>query len=174
METMEKRQTLVEISKDFMKFDATLDDLDGNIEDPTLQAALSTWFNTIEDDMNRKVDDYTAYIRHLELCVAARREESERLMKRVHTDENTCKFLKDRLKETFESLGIKKAGIKRTAAVQANGGLLPLEVAGNIPDAFMYQPPPEIDNGAIREALKQNVELSFAKLGERGTHLRIR
>ena len=157
-----------------------LDELLANAENPdspeifdAIQRALA-----LQDERERKVDAYCSLIAELTARGAARKAEAERLYLNAQRQENAVKSLKFRLLESFKTLGIKKLETdKFTVSVCANGGLVPLELAPNLDPATLPEEFQHVmispDTGAIRAALA-TTELSFAKLGERGQHVRIK
>lgn len=173
-----KKRTLLDISDDMATLNDLLFEAGGDVSDPQVEQYVAEWMEEIDNDFNTKVDNYCTFIRQLELESAARKEEAERLLKRVKADENTVKSLKWRLKSVMEQRGLKKAGGKRTASVVPNGGKVPVEIDDNVnPEAL----PPRfqkvtvtLNKDAVRDALAEGEELQFARFGLPGTHLRIR
>ena len=96
-------------------------------------------------------------------------------------DLNNAKRLKHRVKLFLETHGLPKLQTEHfKLAIQQNGGVVPLVVPGdwkedpaNAPEAFQRRVI-ELDNEAIREAIRNDEETHGAHLGERGNHLRIR
>lgn len=168
--------TLIQVSADLQAFLDLLDETGGEMTKESNQI-LEAWFAEVNDAFAAKADGYCGVIRELELRIAARREEAERLTKRVKTDENTVRHLKSRLKEFMDHHRIKKAETRRyTVSVQANGGLLPLDIsipATELPTAFQLVKV-EADTEAIRAALGRGEKIDGVVQIERGTHLRIR
>lgn len=91
------------------------------------------------------------------------------------TLENNMIRLNDYMKMCMENAGIKEieTHMHRFKIVK-NGGKLPLKIDGGVPENFIKtevkQSP---DKDKIREALENGEVLTFASLGERGTHLKI-
>jgi hypothetical protein len=171
-------RTLLEIADDMVAFYAAVEaavDEGGEIA-PEAEAALDAWFAELSQDRDKKVDAYAALIREWTLRAAARREEMERLAKRVKADENAAKRLKERLKFFMESQGLDKIETKRfRVSVAKNGGKLPLELTvrpEQLPMDFQLSQV-IVDEQRLRKALEDGREVPGAKLGERGTHLRI-
>jgi hypothetical protein len=170
--------TLLEIDRKLIAFHEFLEEAageDGELT-PEVEAALDTWFAELTGELTDKIDAYAALIREWTLRAAARREEMERLAQRVKADENAAKRLKERLKWYLESRGQGKIETKRfRVAVAKNGGKLPLDVS--VPPE---QLPMEfqaikiiVNEPTLRHALETGCEVPGARLGERGTHLRI-
>jgi hypothetical protein len=158
-----------------------LDELLATCEDPNapeifdaIQRALA-----LQDERERKVDAYCSLIAEINARGAARKAEAERLYLSAQVSENAVKRLKNSLLESFKTLGIKKLETERfTVTVANNGGVLPLELAPNLDPRELPEPFKKIivapDNEKIRAALEAKQELPFAKLGERGQHVRIK
>jgi hypothetical protein len=70
----------------------------------------------------------------------------------------------------LEAKGVKKTG---SFSICKNGGLAPIEFVGKATEDFIrYEP--KVDLGKVRQSLEQGNDLSFAKLKERGQHLRVK
>ncbi len=157
-----------------------LDELLASAENPdspeifeAIQRALA-----LQDERERKVDAYCSLIAELTARGAARKAEAERLYLNAQRQETAAKSLKFRLLESFKTLGIRKLETdKFTVSVCANGGLVPLELAPNLDPATLPEDFQRVtvtpDTEAIRAALETG-PLDFAKLGERGSHVRIK
>lgn len=142
-----------------------------------VEAELNRMFADVESARDQKVDAYCALIREKELRAAARKEESERLQKRVKIDTNQVDFLKSRLKQFFQEHGLKKLETERfTVSIANNGGRLPITIdvePQQLPVAFQrVSIAPDIDK--IYKALEAGEDLLFVTKGERGSHLRIK
>lgn len=156
-----------------------LDNLLASAEDPddpaifdAIQRALS-----LHDEREAKVDAYCCLIAEINARAEARKAEAARLAENARVSENTVKRLKLRLLESFNAMGIGKLETERfTVSIARNGGLVPLEMDDvdptTLPEQFQ-KVTVSVDNAAVREALK-TTDLPFAKLGERGQHVRIK
>lgn len=157
-----------------------LDELLATCEDPNapvifdaIQRALA-----LQDERERKVDAYCSLIAEITARMAARKAEAERLYMSAKVSENAVVRLKTALLESFKILGIKKLETERfTVTVAGNGGMLPLIVDPLLNPETLPKELQRVtitaDNEKIRAAL-EIAPLPFAKLGERGTHLRIK
>src|SRR5437773_810792 len=120
--------TLIEISQDLVAFKSLLDECDTEIT-PEIEQAIEAWFAELDASSKDKLDNYAALIRELTLRAAARKEEKERLAKRIAVDENTVSRLKERLKMFMEIQGIRSIEMHRYKLAVANtGGHVPLKV----------------------------------------------
>lgn len=168
--------SLIAISDDLQAFLDLLDETGGELTKESNQV-LEAWFAEVNDAFADKADGYCGVIRELELRIAARREEAERLTRRYRTDENTVRHLKSRLRDYMEHFGIKKQETRRyTVSVQANGGPPGVDVsipAKELPPQFQ-RVTVAADTEAIRSALAKGERIDGVVLQERGSHLRIR
>ncbi len=169
---------LFDIGEDLLAIDGLIDDLDGDISDPAVDAALGMWLNESETEEGVKLDGYAGYIRQLEHEADVAKAEAEEYRRRAQTRENRVAWLKARLIQHLQRTGRTKVATAtgRTVAVQSNGGRRPVTFielfdADSIPIEFTKR---VVDDEAIRAALEAGQELNFAHLGERGVHLRIK
>ena len=122
-----------------------------------------------------KMDDYAVVMTHLEGRAAMIRNEIDRLKAMEMVVTNHQKRMKAHLLRVMEDM-LHQTKIKtdlHTFTVCRNGGKQPMEITGEVPDNYrkiVY----EIDNDKIRADLENGVELPFAHLNERGTHLMIK
>lgn len=122
-----------------------------------------------------KMDDYAVVMTHLEGRAAMIHNEIDRLKAMEMVVTNHQKRMKAHLLRVMEDT-LHQTKIKtdlHTFTVCRNGGKQPMEITGEVPDNYrkiVY----EIDNDKIRADLENGVELPFAHLNERGTHLMIK
>ena len=100
--------TLLEITDNMVVLDDLIQECGGNMEDPQIEEAISTWISEMQDDLDNKVDNYAAFITELKARSATRKAEADRLAARARTDSSTAAFLANRLKIALTELGIKK------------------------------------------------------------------
>ena len=169
------KKTLLEISEDLLALGALLDECPEE-PSPEALAELERWFAELGEARDQKLDNYCALIREHELLAVARRAEIDRLQKHVNAHDSIVRRLKDRLKLFLEAQRLSRIQTKRfPIAVVGNGGLAPLQIdvpAEKLPPEFQAR---EVkpDCAAIRAALAAGVSVEGARLGPRGTHLRI-
>lgn len=121
-----------------------------------------------------KVEGWCKVIKNLDAEAKALKEESKRLQGRQKTIENNIDRMKSALMESLKATGKTEAGGLLKAKIQKNGGLLPVIVDDvEIPEEFQ-KVTIEANKEAIRDALEQGKELSFARYGERGESIRIK
>jgi hypothetical protein len=167
--------SLLEISEDLVAFRQLLEEADGEIT-PENEQAIEAWFADLGEMRDAKLDAYAALISEWTLRAAARRQEKERLERRICADENNVKRLKNRLKLFMEAQGETKIETRRyRISISNNGGKQPVEVSAapsSLPACFQ-KITIEPDVEAIREALVQGQTIDGCKLLPRGTNLRI-
>ena len=121
-----------------------------------------------------KVEGWCKVIKNLDAEAKALKEEAKRLQGRQKTIENNIDRMKAALMESLKATGKIEAGGLLKAKIQKNGGLLPVIVDDvEIPEEFQ-KITIEANKEAIRDALDQGKELSFARYGERGESIRIK
>lgn len=176
-------KSLWEIGADMRALEETIIEADGDISDEETEKIIDGWFAEIGAERDLKLDNYAAFIKMLEARAAVRKAEAQRIMALAAPDENLAARLKARLKEFFENHvgdGEKIDTARFKISLVNNGGALPV-----ILDEQIVAHPEEIPEGyrrvvfqadlnAIREALNNGEELDFARLGERGRHIRIK
>jgi hypothetical protein len=177
--TVATRRTLFDISSDLLALDALLEEIGGDVSDPTVAATIDAWFSELAYDESRKLESWVGYVRQLEMEAAAAREESERFLVKARVRESRMAWLKDRMKAYLESSGRTKVTTEagRTLMVQKNGGKAPLTLEPVDLDAVpveLVRVRRELDMEAVRSALEAGQRLAFASLAERGTHLRVK
>ncbi len=169
--------TLIEIGDEFAALQTLVEeaaDNDGELT-PDHDAAFTQWFAELGEQRDRKLDGYASLIREHELRSAARKEEAERLQKRVSADANLARRLKQRLKDWMERNGQRKIETARyRLSVCGNGGVQPVDVGS------LAELPPSLkivteaaDVKAIRERLLAGESVPGCRLRDRGTSLRI-
>jgi hypothetical protein len=167
--------TLLDISDDVRALADLIDETDAELT-PEVEAALDQWFKELGDRQGAKLDAYAALIRISELRAAARREERDRLDRRIHADEVLAKRLKERLLLYFEltnQRGLETARYK--IRVCQNGGVTPMKI--DCPPESL--PPPyqrhvvQANTEAIRKSLEAGNRIGGCELLPRGKHVRI-
>jgi len=176
------KRTLFEIGADAAALDALLEELEGDLSDPEVCAAIDDWLHETQGNLETKLDGYAALIRKCEARASARKEEARRLAELAKTDENKAARLKERLKYFFEAQGLQKVETSRyKISLAVNGGKVPLLVDDNAdwekigsmsPDFVVTRVEPNKE--ALREALEDVETVPGAVLGVRGTSLRIK
>lgn len=142
--------------------------------DPEIpEEAVFDTIEMIEADMDTKADSYATILKSMDGDVATIDSEIKRLQDRKTFISNRQKALKQRLYDTMKATGRTKF---KTAlfsfAIQKNGGVQPVKLLDEVPEA--WRKPGLPDMAKIREYLADGNDLPFAALEERGESLRIR
>ena len=173
-------RTLFDIGHDLIALATLLEERDGNVTDPDVEAAVAAWFKELEADEANKLESYRCLIAQWEMEAAASKAEAEQWQKRAKSREDRVAWLKAKALAYLEYTGRKEATCAsgKTFRVCANGGKLPLEIVdgtrtGDVGMEYLkvYT---DFDREKIREALEKGQQLEFARLNGRGTHLRIK
>jgi len=175
-----KPRTLFNITEDLLTIERLIDEVEGDISAPEVEAAITAWMAEMGGDQAVKCDGYIGLIRKWEMQAAAAKAERDQYAKIAQVRGNRIDALKQRLKEHMERTGQAKieTATGRTIAIQKNGGKAPMVVDPVVDpqavDARYQRITIDLDNEAVRAALEAGEKLAFASLGERGTSLRIR
>lgn len=170
------KRTLFSISDDLQHLNDLLDEVG---DDSQQQELIAQWFETLGEERDRKLDGYAALISEMTARAEVRKAEGRRLMELAATDENRAKLLKERLKSFFQLHDLKTINTDRyRLSLAKNGGKAPLILDDSIPVTQLPERFQKVsidaDTTAIREALDAGESLEWARLGERGTSLRIK
>lgn len=177
--TLAPRKTLFDVTADWLALDTLIEEFDGDLACPDVQAALATWFAELDTSDAHKLAGYVAYIRQLEMESEAAKQFAAHFTAKARTRENRMKSLKDRMKQHLTDTGRTKVTTANgdVIAVQKNGGKVPMEVdvidVAFVPEQFV-KTIRLLDNDAVRTALDGGECLDFARLLPVGTHLRIK
>ena len=141
-------------------------------EEEDEQAFLDT-LEGLKGELEAKATGYVQVMKQLEMEEAECDRVIEAFKAKKQKRANSYERMSEALMSAMETAGVDTldAGDYELKIIN-NGGLQPLEITGEVPDNFLkvvFEP----DKAKIREAL-QFVDLNFAKLGERGKHLKIK
>ena len=168
-------KTLFEINEEIFGLNALLDEVEG--DDEQQKAILENYASSLQDDLEKKLDNICAFASELDARALARKNEAERLLQRSKVDANKAVRLKEMLKWFFASHELKTYETTRYRITLAmNGGKLPLLVDPEllseeyINEVISYVP----DTDLIRGLLESGQEVPGAMLGERGCSIRIK
>lgn len=193
-------KTLWEIGDDLRALDDLLYEVGGDVSEAEAEAAIDEWLTETRRAEADKVDAYAALIKTFEARAKAKKAEARHLQDRARIEENAAKNMKERMKLYLEAKGERKVdGNLHGFTVAGTGGRAPVDIddvdARELPTPYrrarmvLLHPTDETldaledqcqrldvepDKDAIREALEAGEDLPFARLGERGTHLRVR
>ena len=130
----------------------------------------------LQGELDDKVSQWARCIKNLEGERDAIKAEGDRLTKRARSIDNEVKHMKETLLMYLKAAGVSKAGdavIK--ASIVKNGGQAPLEIdliPVDLPENFQ-KITIDADKEAIRAALEGGQQLEWARIGERGEHVKI-
>jgi hypothetical protein len=120
--------TLLEINNEYLAFRAALEaaaGVDGQIV-PEAEAELNSWYASINENLNAKLDNMACYIEDLESRASARLAAAKRLQRRAEIDTTLATWLRKRLFDFLQAQQIRKVETERyTVGVVGNGGLPP-------------------------------------------------
>ena len=160
--------TLFEITNEFQELYSMLTDPDADVE------CINDTLDALTGELEVKSAGYVAVIHQLEMEQQKAEELAKALKAKADIRKNSIKRMKDALKFVMLTTGKDKieAGAY-TIKLQSNGGKLPLQIIGDVPDNFkriIY----EDDTELIRKHLEDGEKLDFAYLEERGKHVVIK
>lgn len=172
---------LFEITDDLLKLNDLLDEVEGDVSRfGEMEPAITAYMDSLAGEEAAKLDAYVNLIRQLESEAAVAKAEAEQYAKKAKTRESRAAWLKERLKMHMEQTGQGKVDTERgrTVTIQRNGGKLPVTVNDSVDlnaiPLWCVKIVRSVDTDAVRSALERGEALDFARLGERGTHLRIK
>lgn len=173
MPNEKNKQSLWDITEDCLALHDILTDVEGDVSDEVALQAVDEWFAENEANLAAKADGYAALIQLFTARGKARKAEAQRMARLAEADENNARRLKSRMLWALDRLGLRRLDTDRfRLTVAGNGGKVPVEVLGDVPDTYMIvSRRPDMD--AIRQALESGKEVPGARLGERGQHLRV-
>ncbi len=171
-------QTLFKLSDDIQYLEFLLND--DELTDEQRQNLVDCWLEA-QGDAELKLDNYAALIQELDARSTARAIEARRLVALANADAAKMDNLLARLKLYFQRHELKTFETPRYKLTLAgHGGKVPLIVPEEwendpaaAPEAFQRRVI-QLDKDAIREAIRNDQETHGARLGERGSSIRIR
>lgn len=170
---MSEELTLLDIESGLIDLYDQLESCETDEERANVNAAIEAYMKAEV----QKVDRIRAFILHEEARAKIAREESERQLRRARIAEAHAEQVKEFCKRVLTEVGKKRVeGRSGVIKIQTNGGIVALEIFDETALPMEYTPmvisyPP--DTELIRAAIKAGKHVPGAKLGERGTHVRI-
>lgn len=170
--------TLYDISDEILRLDECLNNVSED-DDEGEEAILKGYISTLRNDLSNKLDNYAAYIKELETRSDLRKDEAKRILQRSKIDADRAERLKAVLKWFFQTSGMSSYETPRyRVSLCNNGGKLPVEVLvpiQELPVEYVreittIQP----DMEKLRQDLESGIVLDVARLGERGSSIRIK
>lgn len=154
--------TLYDITEDYLR-------LLELAEDPEVdQEVIADTLEAIEGELEVKAENAARVIRQLEADADALKKEADRFTKRQKAAENSIKRLKSLLQYSMEATGKVKFETEHFKfRIQKNPPALKLADDidfANIPAEYIKFAEPEIDKAAVKAALKQGAEFSWARM----------
>lgn len=132
-------------------------DLDPEVMQDTL--------DSIEDAIENKAENIAKLIRNLESDVSAYKEEEDRLKTKRQATENKVKWLKTYLEDNMKMTGKTKfkSGMFNFS-IQKNPASVNITDERIIPEEFLIPQLPKIDKTALKDVLKNGIEVPGAEL----------
>ena len=121
--------------------------------------------DSIEDAIENKAENIAKLVRNLESDVSAYKEEEERLKTKRQATENKVKWLKTYLEDNMKLTGKTKfkSGMFNFS-IQKNPASVNITDERIIPEEFLIPQLPKIDKTALKDVLKNGVEVPGAEL----------
>lgn len=177
-------QPLFQIGNDLLTLNDLIDERDGDITDPEVETALNQWLLELTGNEAVKLDSYVYLIKQLIGESDMLHDEAVEYSAKSKARLTRADWLKRRLKMHLEATGRTKIGTAKghTVYTQTNGGQKPVTINDDmyspheVPEKFV-KIKKEFDVNAIRKALEADdadLPVGLARLGEVGTHLRIK
>lgn len=160
--------SLFEITSDMQTLYEMLTDPDADVQ------AVRDTLDGMMGELEVKASGYIAVLEQMDMEQKKAEEMYKFFKEKADARKNGIKRMKDAIKWAMINLNLDKieAG-NYTIKLQANGGKLPLQIIGEVPDNFkriIY----EDDTELIRKHLENGETLGFAYLEERGKHVVIK
>lgn len=117
------KRSIFQIGADLEAIAALIDERDGDISDPEVEAAINQWLGEFQQEQGKKADGYISMIRRYESEEAAATAEKEQYAKIAQVRANRVKALKGMLQAYMQQTGQEKivTATARTIALQKNG-----------------------------------------------------
>lgn len=121
--------------------------------------------DSIEDAIENKAENIAKLVRNLESDVSAYKEEEDRLKTKRQAAENKVKWLKTYLEDNMKLTGKTKfkSGMFNFS-IQKNPASVNITDERIIPEEFLIPQLPKIDKTALKDVLKNGVEVPGAEL----------
>lgn len=124
-----------------------------------------TFADTIESMMvEDKIQDVCKVIRNLEARASAFKEEAARLTAKQKAAENGVKKLKDRLTNFLQVTDAKKVESGLFTVSLRSSTVCEITDANQIPADYYTTPQPTVSTSAVKDALKQGIDVPGARL----------
>ena len=163
-----KKMTLFQLTEEFkqlmgMAYDADVDE----------QCFIDT-MEGLQGEIGDKADGYATVMSKMDSDISYLDAEIKRLTEIKKHINNRKKNISDTLFKCMKEMDIQQIDtVLHRISIVKNGGVLPLDVFGNVPERFT-KVTIEPDNSKIRAALDAGENLDFAKYKEHGERLSIK
>jgi len=160
--------SLYELTGDFLQVKEMMES--GEYDQETLQNTM----DCIQCSIEEKAENIVKIMKEKDGQALVYKTEIERMATNKQAVENDVKRLKDMLKTTMDVAELKKIVTPLfKISIAKNGGALPIEILGDVPDEYKTTPTPVPDKTKIKELLGAG-DVAWAKFRERGESLRIK
>lgn len=160
--------SLFEITSDMQTLYDMLTDPDADVQ------AVRDTLDGMMGELEVKASGYIAVLEQMDMEQKKAEEMYKFFKEKADARKNGIKRMKDAIKWAMINLNLDKIETGNyTIKLQSNGGKLPLQIIGEVPDNFkriIY----EDDTELIRKHLENGETLGFAYLEERGKHVVIK
>ena len=162
--------TLYQLSEDIKYI---LDLADEDEDEQSLREALENLSGECED----KAESIATLVQELTALSVSRDAEAKRLINRAKVALNAARRAKEYLRENMKMCGMRSLDTNRFRITRCkNSGKSPIDlIEDKVPESYKNETViSKIDTERIREELELGTDLEFAKLADRGEHLRIK
>jgi Siphovirus Gp157 len=171
---------IFELDAELNQIAESFDILDDQPELPeAVREQVFAYFGELVETRDTKADNYARFITEKDTRAAALKAEAARITALAKAEENKAKSAKSVLHHFMTVKGMTKWETSfHKFSVCANGGKPPIILDPDITpedlDDVYQKVTVTVHMEAVREAIESGIEVPFAKLGDRGTHLRIK
>jgi len=160
--------TIYELTDDYRRLLELLEDPDMDPE------VLRDTMEGLDGEFEAKAENYAKVMTEASAMAAGAKAEGERLIKRAKSLEENVKRMRGTLQGAMELTGKTKFKTNLFSFyIQKNPPALKIDNPAAIPKKFLIPQDPEIDSGAIKQAIKDGDQFDWCHL-EQGQSLRIR
>lgn len=177
--TAAPKRTLFDIGSDLLTLDQLIEDVGGDVSDPQVCAAVDALTAELARDEGCKLDGWIGYVHQLEMELAAANAQVEQWQQKARARGSRIAWVKAVLKRHLEGTRRTKVltAAGRQLSIQPNGGKVPVQIDPTDPatvEERFRRVRVELNTEAVRAAVEGGEVVPFARLVEKGTHLRIR
>lgn len=173
-------KSLFQIGDELSALAELMNETGGEIPEGAIGEELEAYFDSLHEEKDRKLEAYCWLIKEFEARAECRQQEAYRIGVMASQDAANAKRLKDRLKGFLETQDPMKSETRSFKVWVQKNSATPIHYPeewdiepATAPEAFQRRVI-ALDKDAIRDAIKAGDETHGARLGERGSHLRIK